>query len=291
MTSLNGTPRCGACGGSLGDPLHVRDHTYVRCVACGSAELSPMPALDPAAYYDADYFTANRVGGYVDYDADRDEHVRNAVARVSLVDRHVQRRSPGAGTHLIDVGCASGYVLDEARERGWTVTGVDVSPWAQQQVVEKGHAVHPLLGTAAAERRPDAITFFQSLEHLLDPWDHLAIAADVLDPGGVVVIETWDSASRVARIAGTRWQQLSPPSVTHLFTTDGLRRRLARSGLAVVAAGPTSKRVTGRLVAGVVAQHLPRHRERIDRLGRSPLGRVAVPYRLGDLVTVVARRI
>ncbi len=168
MTSLNGTPRCGACGGSLGDPLHVRDHTYVRCVACGSAELSPMPALDPAAYYDADYFTANRVGGYVDYDADRDEHVRNAVARVSLVDRHVQRRSPGAGTHLIDVGCASGYVLDEARERGWTVTGVDVSPWAQQQVVEKGHAVHPLLGTAAAERRPDAITFFQSLEHLLD---------------------------------------------------------------------------------------------------------------------------
>lgn len=67
-------------------------------------------------------------------------------------------------------------------------------------MVEKGHAVHPLLGTAAAERRADAITFFQSLEHLLDPWDHLAIAADVLDPGGVVVIETWDNTSRVARI-------------------------------------------------------------------------------------------
>lgn len=104
------------------------------------------------------------------------------------------------------------------------------------------------------------------------------------------MIETWDAASRIARLMGRRWQQLTPPSVTHLFTTDGLRRHLAARGLEVVAAGPTSKRVTGSLVAGVVAQHVPGQAERLRRLGRSRLGRVAVPYRLGDLVTIVARR-
>lgn len=285
------TDRCGACGGVADDPLEVGGHTYLRCTDCGTGALSPMPTHDPATYYDAGYFTANRVGGYADYDADREEHLRNATARLDLVARHIDQQPQPATPHLVDVGCASGYVLDEARRRGWTAVGVDVSPWGQEQSRAKGHRVHGLLDDAVAERRPDAITFFQSLEHMVDPYDQLDIAADALVSGGVVVIETWNAASRVARLMGRRWQQLSPPSVTHLFTTEGLRRHLGRAGLEVVAAGPTSKRVSGRLVAGVIAQHLPRHRERIARMGSSPLARIAVPYRLGDLVTVVARRI
>ncbi len=207
----------------------------------------------------------------------------------SLATSTPEPHRPGR-PHLVDVGCASGYVLDEARRRGWEATGVDVSPWARERVATKGHPVHATLADAVAERRPDVVTFFQVLEHLNDPFDQLALAADALPAGGLLVIETWDAASRIARLMGRRWQQLSPPSVTHLFTTEGLRRHLAAHGFDVVAAGPTSKRVTGSLVAGVVAQHLPAASRAPRPAGEVALGRLAVPYRLGDLVTLVARR-
>lgn len=281
---------CGACGGTTDGTLLAGAYTYDRCAACSTAVLSPLPAHDPATYYDAGYFTANRVGGYADYDADGAEHARNARDRLDRIAPHLD--TDGVTPFLIDVGCASGYVLDEAVRRSWQATGIDVSAWARERATAKGHHAAATLAeaVAASDRRPDVVAFFQVLEHLHDPYEQMAVAIEALAPRGLLVIETWDAASRVARLLGHRWQQVSPPSVTHLFTLDGLRRHLTARGVEVVSAGPTSKRVTAALVAGVVAQHVPGQAERLRRLGRSRFGRLAVPYRLGDLVTLVARR-
>jgi len=145
--------RCGACGGTSDDQIDVREHRYRRCRGCGTAVLSPLPTHDPADYYDAGYFTANRVGGYADYDADAAEHARNASDRLDRVQRHLPA---AASPHLVDVGCASGYVLADAARRGWSVAGVDVSAWARERVAAQGHPAFATLAAAveAAPRPP-----------------------------------------------------------------------------------------------------------------------------------------
>lgn len=78
--------------------------------------------------------------------------------RLDLVERHL---SPPAA--LIDVGIGAGGFLFAARQRGFTALGYDVNP----------HALE-LLGTSFADpyqagRRIDALTLWDSLEHLCRP--------------------------------------------------------------------------------------------------------------------------
>lgn len=278
---------CEACGEtSTTSRLLVRDYRYAVCARCGSARLHPLPDHSPDDYYDEGYFEGNRVGGYSNYDADGTVHAINAVHRLDRLDRYV-----GSGEqHLIDIGCASGYVLDEARRRAWSCAGVDVSPWGRQRSADKGHSVHRTFAAAAAERQPTVITLFQVLEHMTDAADQVAEQVDALPPGGLIAIETWDSTSRVARMMGTRWQQLSPPSVVHLLSRRGLDQLLERLGMTVASTRPTSKRVSVELVAAVVTQKVPVLNRGLRHLGDSWVGRLSVPYRLGDLITVIARK-
>ena len=279
---------CPCCTSARTEPLYVaRGHAYVACTACGSARLDPPPADEPADLYGTGYFVGGEDrGGYVDYEADEAIHRRNATARLRLIASAL----PGRGRDAVDVGCASGYVLDAYRDAGFIARGVDVSPWARERAGTHGHDVHATLkGALAASSHLRVVSFFQVLEHLADPDEALGEAAAALGPGGLIVVETWDVGSRVARLSGARWQQANPPSVHHLFTRNGLRELADRHGLRVERLAATSKLVSPALAVGVVVHRLPRVGGPLLRgVQRSGLGRMAVPYKLGDLVTLVA---
>ena len=281
---------CPCCTSERTEPLFaVKGHAYVACATCGSARLDPPPPDVPAELYGDRYFVGGEDrGGYVDYDADAALHRRNAAARLRFLAGALP--ATGGEPDAVDVGCASGYVLDAYRAAGMAPHGVDVSPWARRRAVERGHDAHATLaGALAAAPHLTLVSFFQVLEHLPDPDAAVAEAVAALPPGGVLAVETWDRHSRIARLSGPRWQQANPPSVLHLFTGDGLRRLADRHGLRVERLAATSKLVSPALAVGVVAHRLGRFGGPLLRgVQATGLGRVAVPYKLGDLVTMVA---
>lgn len=267
----------------------IGEHRYERCVHCGSARLTPVPTADPVELYDETYFEGAAHGGYLDYDADAALHRRNAEARLDRLTPYLPRRQP---LQLLDLGCASGYTLDAARARGWVGIGVDASAFARERAAARGHEVFAELPAAlGGDRAVHVASCFQVLEHLARPAEALTALAAAMEPGGVLVVETWDAASRVARVFGRHWQQANPPSVIHLFTLTGICRLVERAGFDVVLGEPTAKLVSAGLVAGVAAH-------RWGALGaaartaadRTRLASVTVPYRLGDLVTIIATR-
>jgi len=83
-----------------------------------------------------------------------------------------------------------------------------------------------------------------------------------------------------------RWQQATPPSVLWLFDQADVRRMCAAAGLEMVSWKRSMKWVSLGLVAGQMAN-------RGSKLGRM-IGRrlqaLALPYALGDLVTVRVRK-
>ncbi len=283
------TASCPACGGGAGRPwLRRAEWRYVRCGDCGHAWLDPKP---PSAFldevYDRPYFAEGRFDGYFDYAADEALHRRNARARLELIRRHGQ---PPPGV-LVELGPALGFFLEEAWLAGYETYGVERSAWARAQALER--APGRVVGTwselpAALEGRCSVVALFQVLAHLEDPARDLAEARRLLAPGGLLVIETWNAESRIARLFGRRWQQISPPSVLHLFGRRSLHRLLVRAGFETTSYRSATKRVSLSFATGLAASKLGLAGLG-RRLGRSPLAKIAVPYRLGDLVAVTAR--
>lgn len=253
--------------------------------------VDPMP--DPAtlaAVFDDGYFVGGGArGGYDDYDADAATHRANAAHRLAALP-HVSR--PDAPPLLVDVGCATGHGLDVARDLGWHAIGVEVSPGAADAARAKGFRVESsldaLLPTLAAT--VDAVCFSQALEHLPDPLAAARSAAGLLRPGGVVVIETWNHASLIARASGRRWQQLSPPSVLWVFHRQSLHGLLSRAGLRQTSWRRTSKLVSIGLVAGQLGPRLPTAWRGVAGSAARRFGGVRVRYGLGDLVAVEATK-
>src|SRR2546421_12135619 len=167
----------------------------------------------------------------------RDEHYldeedgRRRTAR-RLLDT-IARRAPSG--RLLDVGCGHGLLLDEARERGYSVEGLELSTYALAYA--RGRLELPVREETVADlvSEPDppryaAIVLADVLEHLDDPVATIDDCLRLLEPGGVLCLVTPDPASRTARLAGLRWWGLLPAH-TFLLPRATLRELLERRGL------------------------------------------------------------
>ena len=100
----------------------------------------------------------------------------------------------GPALRWLDVGCAYGYLLKEAVDKGISAYGVDISAFALEQVPE----IRSRLVQGLANDLPfpneffDVVTAFDLVEHLPVPETGLAEMARVLKGGGVLLFSTPD---------------------------------------------------------------------------------------------------
>src|SRR5438128_44931 len=108
-----------------GYPMH-------RCSACELVFSARPPGGDKLeALYSAEYFTQGGAG-YPDYIADERTHRRQARTYLRKIEK-----LGGTRGAILDVGCAAGFFLDEARHRGWAARGCELSAYAQGHAKEK----------------------------------------------------------------------------------------------------------------------------------------------------------
>ena len=192
----------------------------VRCPACGHMQLERMPTAVELgeAYGEA------ASEDYVEEAAGQRETARRALARI---ERHTG--GPGA---MVDLGCWVGFLLAEARERGWRTLGVEPSAFASEYARrELGLDVvtADLLSAPVPEGEWDVVVLGDVIEHLPDPGQALDRIARILRPGGVVYMALPDAGSRVARLMGARWWSVLPTHVQY-FSRDSMATLLRRQG-------------------------------------------------------------
>lgn len=246
--------RCPSCGRHEGPRAGYRPLPWAyrhrgavlpggECPDCGLRGLVVQPAPHEfEALYAHAYFAGGdvRCGHVGDYFAERPALLRDAAALVA--DLLEPARPPGADPgRLLELGTASGALLEAARGRGWSVLGVDYSAAAAAEAGR--HGVPVFVGGLEQAALPagsfDVAFAGDVLEHVPDPAAVLRELARVLAPGGALVLRGPMATHSLARALGltatralgrTRWLD-EPPYHLWEFTPGPLRALVAGAGL------------------------------------------------------------
>jgi SAM-dependent methyltransferase len=202
---------------------------FRRCGGCGIVFMSPRPSPDALrALYDERYFQSHDPScGYADYAADRAPLREKAERLLPLVEKHAARG------RLLDVGCAYGFTLEVARERGWDVAGVEPAAAVAGETARRlGVRVdRDLFGARLPGAAFDAVTLWDVIEHLPDPRAALLEVARILRPRGICSIATPDAGSLAARVLGARWEErMKMPEHIYFFDRPSLAALLRACG-------------------------------------------------------------
>src|SRR3989344_5093180 len=124
------------------EPYFVKKTFHImRCPPCKLMAVENVPA-DLSPYYSEGYFTGDvTLDGYIDYDLDKEVTKKTYIDYLDLLGKYIQKQSQ---ISMFEVGCATGFFIDLARQRGWQTEGIDISEYAVKKAREKG-----LLATTA----------------------------------------------------------------------------------------------------------------------------------------------
>jgi SAM-dependent methyltransferase len=195
-----------------------------RCPTCGHMQLEPMPdeSMLAQAYAQA------ASDDYVKEEAGQRETARRTLA---LMEHYAPARGK-----LLDLGCWVGFLLAEARQRGWDTCGVEPSQFAAEYAQEKlGLQVikADLLSAELPAHVYDAVTMGDVIEHLPCPADALRRVRELLAARGILWLALPDAGSLLARTMGRRWWSVLPTHVQY-FTRGSISTLLARNGFEVL---------------------------------------------------------
>lgn len=195
-----------------------------RCRTCGHIFADPCPNPQSIASLYSQVEDPH-------YEEEAEGRSRNFLR---LLDR-LDKLAPEKGA-LLDVGAATGILLDLARRRGWSPEGIEISEWAVRVARRKyGLCLRQgnLLELDLPREHYAAVSMVDIIEHIPQPLPAAARAWEVLKPGGLLCLVTPDIHSLAAKAAGRRWWHLRPGHLAY-FSWQSLAVLLGRTGFRIV---------------------------------------------------------
>ncbi len=220
----------------------MKDKYWVRgCDVCRHQFAEMIPGDDHIeAVYGDDYFNGGGAG-YDDYLSEAELLRAHGRRYGQLLSNYM---TPGA---VLDVGAASGFVLQGLFDCGWKGSGLE--PNASMAAYARNDLGLPVetgsLESFQSDDRFQLINMIQVVPHFAQLQSAFEAAASVTAPAGFWLVETWNRDSWTAWCFGTKWHEYSPPSVLHWFSPEGLRRLAAAHGFQEIARGRPRKWLNG----------------------------------------------
>lgn len=227
----DGMPSCIVCGTTQQRLFHYHGFQYYRCPGCRTVSTYPLPDEEALRLHYAQKFRDGNYRLLYEYAQDYTRVYEGTARR--LARRLAARGKSLADCRVLDVGCFTGDFLVALAEQGADVYGLELQPEAVAIANEKlpGRIRQAdVFGVVFPKRTFRVVTLLGVIEHVLDPIKLLGRCADLLEPGGILMLQTPDSQSVPARLMGRLWPPYAPVEHIHLFSCAGLRHVLGRLG-------------------------------------------------------------
>lgn len=208
--------------------LKSTDFLFVKCSSCGLIYQNPQVLFaDLKERYTADYFK---------YEINNEENFFRLM-KLGLKDIGMDRLEPENGQgRFLDIGCATGKLLEDMQGRGWQVQGVDLCRESADYGWKK-RKVKIFTGTLEqAAFQSGSFNIIHSshlIEHVPDPRAFIREIKRILLPGGQAIITTPNICGFQARLFSHRWRSAIADHLT-LFSISTLKRLLREEGFKVL---------------------------------------------------------
>lgn len=230
--------------------------------------------------YSDDYFF-NGKDGYPNYLDEKEILYNHGLYYSRLIEKYLQ---PG---RVLDVGCAAGFILKAFQDAGWKCKGVEpnetMASYARNNLnldVETGS-----LEELNSQEQFDLIILIQVIGHVYDLDKSFKNISNSLKPGGLILIESWNMDSFMARFMGKSWHEYSPPSVINWFSSKTLTNFLWHRNFERIAIGHPTKKIKLKHAFSVLGKDLQDSsikKKVIDKL-INLVGRFTINYPTFDL--------
>jgi SAM-dependent methyltransferase len=227
---------CPLCGSSDAHPILEKKIGAVdravmfrlwRCAACSLVRTEPqLTSRELEPFYAEEYWGEGEIEAADENWIRRDQRHRTGFLQ----------RFRGEGS-VLDVGCGLGFFLRALDPQRWDRHGVEPMPVPYRESARSlgSDRVHnsELIAAQLPSSNFDAITFWDSLEHLPNPRAILQEASRLLRPGGIILIGLPNFGGYQARYFGEDWFGLSLPHHLCHYTRETLTRLLEPCGFRV----------------------------------------------------------
>lgn len=202
-----------------------RPKKIVKCLRCGLVYVNER--LD-------DFEIIRFYREMVDSDYIKEEKGRRQSANIILkrLSKLIKNQSP----RILEIGCAAGFLLDEAKKKGWEVYGAELSEWACKYAKDRfGIDVFcgNIEGVGFESGSFDAVILADAIEHLLNPKKTLMEVRRILKPEGILFINTPDMDSLVSRLLNAKWWGINQFHI-YYFTKKTLNELLTSAGFKIM---------------------------------------------------------
>lgn len=171
-------------------------------------------------------------------------YIRDAICAHFGRDR--REKAPLSGLRLLDVGCGGGLVSEPMRRLGADVTGIDAAMrniktamvHADQQGLSIDYRATTIEAMLSAGSDPfDVVLNLEAVEHVADVDLFLGASADLVKPGGIMLVATINRTLKAFALAkvGAEYVLGWLPRGTHdprkFQTPDEIRKALIAHGM------------------------------------------------------------
>lgn len=199
--------------------------TIVECEGCGVLRTAPdMSYAELARFYPEDYW------------GDSAEPSDTWIRRSQREKLEFLGRCGLTGGRILDVGCGAGFFLRALESDRWERFGVETgdkaATIARRFLGDK--IVQGTFSAAQFQRESfDVVSFWSALEHTNEPRENLISAAELLRPGGTLIVQLPNATSYQARAFGGDWFSLDAPRHRYHYSPSALERLLKETGFSV----------------------------------------------------------
>lgn len=205
---------------------------YFECKTCKTIYVYPKINKNIVKkVYNKDYFSTPQY--YFDYLAE-EKNIRVLAKKILL---QLQKLGKKNGK-ILEIGCATGFFLSEAKKQGFSVQGVEISKFACNYAKERfGLKIfNGIIEDFKTKSKYDVIVLLDVIEHVLSLKTFMTKIKKLCKKGTIIIISTPITDSPIVKLLGKKWVHYRPEHIFY-FNRDSIKQFLTNENFNLLKTG------------------------------------------------------
>lgn len=284
---------CIVCHTQQKPEFNYKNYEYYRCPECKFVSTYPFPNKSTIIEH---YKKRFKKGNYMLLQKFADKYLSIYETYVKILESELAKnRKTFKKSSILDIGCFTGDFLILLKKRGADVLGLEL----QEEAIKIGKK---RLGNRIVrgdimskktfpKKKFTVISMLGLVEHVTNPVELISRSYSLLEPNGILLIQTPNSNSFLAKTFKKFWPPYSPIEHIHLFSDKSIKKTLLEVGFTNLSIKPHWKRLPISYVYNMLDNFGPEFKFLLKPLSLLPkkLFNLSLPFYVGEMIVTAIK--